>query len=80
MTIQEVRGLTNHTQSPDITSKIESELSGVLSKSNSDENKDETVKILSDKLSAVILDLNAKEDIVKQHIKVAEEAVLGTLP
>jgi hypothetical protein len=72
--------LPNHTQSPDVTFEIESELSGVLTKSNSDENKDETVEILSEKLSAVILNLNAKEDIVKQHVKVAEEAVLGTLP
>lgn len=52
----------------------------MLSKSNSEENKDETVKILSEKLSAAILDLNVKDDIVKQHAKVAEEAVLGTLP
>ncbi|KAJ3707686.1 hypothetical protein LUZ61_011391 [Rhynchospora tenuis] len=75
---QEVlRGSPNQTQSPDITSKIEPKLPGIMFKSNSDENKDETIKILSEKLSAAILDLNAKEDIVKQHAKVAEEAVLG---
>ncbi|KAJ1703221.1 hypothetical protein LUZ63_003000 [Rhynchospora breviuscula] len=75
---QEVlRGSPNQTQSPDITSKIEPKLPAIMSKSNSDENKDETIKILSEKLSAVILDLNAKDDIVKQHAKVAEEAVLG---
>ncbi|KAF3331974.1 Filament-like plant protein 3 [Carex littledalei] len=74
---QEVqRGSPNH-QSPDITSNIESKLPETLSKSNSEENKDETVKILSEKLSATILDLNVKDDIVKQHAKVAEEAVLG---
>lgn len=80
MTIQEVqRGSPNHTQSPEVTSKIESKLPGVLSNSNCDGNKDETIKVLSEKLSAAILDLNAKEEIVKQHVKVAEEAVLGKL-
>ncbi|KAF3331711.1 Filament-like plant protein 1 [Carex littledalei] len=49
----------------------------MLSKSSPEENKNETVKILSEKLSVAVLDLNAKEDIVKQHVKVAEEAVLG---
>ncbi|KAJ4758459.1 filament-like protein (DUF869) [Rhynchospora pubera] len=72
-----LRSSPNQTQSPDITSKIEPKFPGIMSKSNSDENKDETIKILSEKLSAAILDLNAKEDIVKQHAKVAEEAVIG---
>lgn len=35
------------------------------------------MKILSDKLSEALLNIRAKEDLVKQHAKVAEEAVSG---
>ncbi|KAI4336477.1 hypothetical protein L6164_014999 [Bauhinia variegata] len=35
------------------------------------------VKILTEKLSAAILNISAKEELVKQHAKVAEEAVSG---
>ncbi|KAF7840157.1 filament-like plant protein 3 [Senna tora] len=35
------------------------------------------VKILAEKLSAALLNISAKEDLVKQHAKVAEEAVSG---
>lgn len=35
------------------------------------------VKILTEKLSAALLNISAKEDLVKQHAKVAEEAVSG---
>lgn len=35
------------------------------------------VKVLSERLSSVVLDIRAKDDLVKQHSKVAEEAVLG---
>jgi len=38
------------------------------------------VKVLSERLSSVVLDIRAKDDLVKQHSKVAEEAVLGTVP
>jgi len=37
------------------------------------------VKVLSERLSSVVQDIHAKDDIVKQHTKVAEEAVLGTV-
>ncbi|XP_010911870.2 uncharacterized protein [Elaeis guineensis] len=37
----------------------------------------ETVKSLTEKLSAALLNISAKEDLVQQHAKVAEEAVLG---
>lgn len=37
----------------------------------------ETVKSLTEKLSAALLSISAKEDLVKQHSKVAEEAVSG---
>lgn len=42
-----------------------------------DHEVDETTKILNDKLSAALLNISAKEELVKQHAKVAEEAVLG---
>ncbi|CAH1441803.1 unnamed protein product [Lactuca virosa] len=35
------------------------------------------VKTLSQKLSAALLNISIKEDLVKQHSKVAEEAVEG---
>ncbi|KAK3139422.1 hypothetical protein QOZ80_5AG0383000 [Eleusine coracana subsp. coracana] len=42
-----------------------------------DENIEETMKSLNDKLSAALLTIKAKEDLVKQHAKVTEEAVAG---
>ncbi|CAH1441804.1 unnamed protein product [Lactuca virosa] len=53
--------------SPEVTSKSEipqEELEG-------------GVKTLSQKLSAALLNISIKEDLVKQHSKVAEEAVEG---
>ena len=41
------------------------------------EDGHESVKTLTDKLSAALLDISTKEDLVKQHAKVAEEAVSG---
>lgn len=55
------------TQSPEVTSKAAS----------NNEEVNESVKILSEKLSAALLNISAKEDLVKQHAKVAEEAVSG---
>uniref|UniRef100_A0A804MR76 Filament-like plant protein 3 n=1 Tax=Zea mays TaxID=4577 RepID=A0A804MR76_MAIZE len=55
----------NSTRSPEITSK---EL---------EDDNDVKVKVLSERLSSVVLDVRAKDDLVKQHSKVAEEAVLG---
>ncbi|KAI4339714.1 hypothetical protein MLD38_024624 [Melastoma candidum] len=37
----------------------------------------ETVRTLTEKLSAALVNISAKEDLVKQHSKVAEEAVAG---
>ncbi|KAL6527546.1 hypothetical protein OROGR_016636 [Orobanche gracilis] len=37
----------------------------------------ETVKSLTEKLSAALVNVSAKEDLVKQHAKVAEEAIAG---
>ena len=36
------------------------------------------LKNLSEKLSAALVNVSAKEDLVKQHAKVAEEAIAGT--
>ncbi|PUZ72175.1 hypothetical protein GQ55_2G372600 [Panicum hallii var. hallii] len=55
----------NSTQSPEISSKELEEDSNVK------------VKVLSERLSSVVQDIRAKDDLVKQHSKVAEEAVLG---
>lgn len=54
-------------QSPEVTSKA---VPG-------NEDFSDTVKTLSDKLSEALLNIRAKEDLVKQHAKVAEEAVSG---
>ncbi|PSS31811.1 Filament-like plant protein [Actinidia chinensis var. chinensis] len=58
----------NHnTQSPEVTSKTAV---------NGEEISD-SVKILTEKLSAALVNVSAKEDLVKLHAKVAEEAVAG---
>lgn len=56
------------TQSPEVTSKSTLVVH--------DEVK-ETVKNLTEKLSAALVNISAKEDLVQQHAKVAEEAVAG---
>uniref|UniRef100_A0A7I4CJX4 Uncharacterized protein n=1 Tax=Physcomitrium patens TaxID=3218 RepID=A0A7I4CJX4_PHYPA len=38
---------------------------------------EERAKILSEKLSNALADINSKDNVVKQHVKVAEEAVSG---
>lgn len=35
------------------------------------------IKILTAKLSAALVNVGAKEDLVKQHAKVADEAIAG---
>ena len=40
-------------------------------------NLEDQVKALEEKLSAVYSELNNKDNLVKQHAKVAEEAVSG---
>ncbi|XP_074563584.1 uncharacterized protein LOC141820200 [Curcuma longa] len=66
---QEVLGVSisspKHAQSPDVFSKDLSH------------EANETIKALNDKLSASLLNISAREDLVKEHAKVAEEAVLG---
>lgn len=56
-----------NSQSPEVTSKPA--VSGKEIKDN--------LKVLTEKLSAALANVSAKEDLVKQHAKVAEEAVAG---
>lgn len=42
-------------------------------------NLEDQVKALEEKLSAVYSELNNKDDLVKQHAKVAEEAISGNV-
>lgn len=56
-----------NTQSPEVTSKATA----------SSDEMDDSVKILTEKLSAALVNVSAKEDLVKQHAKVTEEAVAG---
>lgn len=50
----------------------------VLSKEGSGhEEVNDKVRHLSEKLSAALSNISSKEDLVKQHAKVAEEAVSG---
>lgn len=38
---------------------------------------EERAKILAEKLSTALADMTSKDNLVKQHVKVAEEAVSG---
>nr|CAB3489249.1 unnamed protein product [Digitaria exilis] len=42
-----------------------------------DDDVQDSVKSLSEKLSSALMTINAKEELVKQHTRVAEEAVAG---
>lgn len=54
-------------QSPEVTSKA----------ATIDEETNESLRCLTEKLSAALVNVSAKEDLVKQHAKVAEEAIAG---
>ncbi|KAJ6939267.1 hypothetical protein NC651_005642 [Populus alba x Populus x berolinensis] len=58
---------TDSAQSPEVTSKT----------ITTDEDVNDKMKSLTDKLSAALVNVSAKDDLVKQHVKVAEEAVAG---
>ncbi|KAG7590479.1 Filament-like plant protein [Arabidopsis suecica] len=53
--------------SPTVSSEVETE---------NDDLKD-SMRALTEKLSAALANVSAKDDLVKQHVKVAEEAVAG---
>nr|XP_033516760.1 filament-like plant protein isoform X5 [Nicotiana tomentosiformis] len=54
-------------QSPEVTSKA----------ATIDHEAKESPRKLIEKLSAALVNVSAKEDLVKQHVKIAEEAVAG---
>uniref|UniRef100_A0A6N2LW89 Filament-like plant protein n=1 Tax=Salix viminalis TaxID=40686 RepID=A0A6N2LW89_SALVM len=58
---------TDSAQSPEVTSKTVTR----------DEDVNDRIKSLTEKLSAALVNVSAKDDLVKQHAKVAEEAVAG---
>ncbi|KAJ6306992.1 hypothetical protein OIU78_022148 [Salix suchowensis] len=58
---------TDSAQSPEVTSKTVTR----------DEDVNDRIKSLTEKLSAALVNDSAKDDLVKQHAKVAEEAVAG---
>lgn len=58
---------THNIQSPEVTSKA----------LHSNEELNDSFETLREKLSATLLSSNAKDELVKQHAKVAEEAVSG---
>ncbi|XP_022766340.1 filament-like plant protein [Durio zibethinus] len=57
----------NNTQSPEVLSKA----------SANSEDVNDSIRSLTEKLSAALVNVSAKEDLVKQHAKVAEEAIAG---
>ena len=57
----------NNTQSPEVSSKA----------SANSEDVNDSIRSLTEKLSAALVNISAKEDLVKQHAKVAEEAIAG---
>lgn len=61
--------LNQSTQSQEVTSKA----------ALNDDEVNESTKALTNKLSAALVNISAKDDLVKQHAKVAEEAVSGIL-
>jgi hypothetical protein len=63
----------------DSTSQNDQSVEPHISSNDRDEEVEETMKNLNDKLSAALLTIRAKEDLVKQHAKVTEEAVAGKL-
>ncbi|XWS23739.1 hypothetical protein CRYUN_Cryun28dG0041200 [Craigia yunnanensis] len=57
----------NNTLSPEVSSKA----------SANSEDVNDSIRSLTKKLSAALINVSAKEDLVKQHAKVAEEAIAG---
>lgn len=76
-------------RSPEVTSNTIDNVNGSLSEEDENEAKDNIINIkdgdvadglrnISEKLSAALVNVSAKEDSVKLHAKVAEEAIAGT--
>ncbi|XP_022992951.1 filament-like plant protein 3 [Cucurbita maxima] len=72
-----VKSSPNHEiQSPEVTSKAVCD-EDIDDDSPKQEELNNSVEGLSDRLSAALLNLKAKEELVNQHAKVAEEAIAG---
>ncbi|KAL8125280.1 filament-like plant protein [Apium graveolens] len=66
--LETLKEYSNHLlQSPEVTSKV-----AIPNGESSDH-----IQILTEKLSAALVNVDAKEDLVKQHAKVADEAIAG---
>lgn len=75
-----LKGSPDHnTQSPEVSSKSVASNENVDESSMKSEDVNNGMKCLTEKLSAALVNVSAKEDLVKQHAKVAEEAVAGKL-
>lgn len=73
-----IKGSPDHnTQSPEVSSKAVARSEVIDESSPKIDDANDTVKILTERLSAALVNVSAKEDLVKQHAKVAEEAVAG---
>ncbi|XP_030485628.2 filament-like plant protein 1 isoform X1 [Cannabis sativa] len=75
-----IKGSPNHyTQSlePEVSSKAVAVTENSDDSSLKSEDINYSVKTLTERLSAALVNVSAKEDLVKQHAKVAEEAVAG---
>lgn len=65
-----------HTETPKRENKEEANVT-VNKEKEREREVNETVKSLTERLSAALSTIIAKEELVKQHAKVAEEAVAG---
>lgn len=72
---------THETLSPEVTSKAvcKEDIDDDDDDSPKQEDINDSVKDLTDRLSAALLNVREKEDLVKQHAKVAEEAIAGRI-
>ncbi|OIW02444.1 hypothetical protein TanjilG_05037 [Lupinus angustifolius] len=64
-------------QFPDEVTSKSVPTTGITNYGSLERNENDGLKILSEKLSARLVNVNAKEDLVQQHAKVAEEAIAG---
>lgn len=74
------KGSPDHNaHSPEVSSKAVASTENIDESPLKSEEINNNVKSLTEKLSAALVNVSAKEDLVKQHAKVAEEAVAGNV-
>ncbi|BAT78638.1 hypothetical protein VIGAN_02134600 [Vigna angularis var. angularis] len=75
-----------YSQSPEVTSHAtdsinddltDEDVNGAMISISEDRDEPDGLRNMSEKLSAALVNVSAKEDLVKQHAKVAEEAISG---